>query len=290
MEGMRRIKNPVKIKGGDTIALINPANSQMYSLRSGGVEVMWNGGAPENAPTKGWPNSEIVMFPIVGPAENDRITVNGKQYKMFQHGISRDLPWSVVSKRQNSVTMVQAYEAGKEVSGRKGTSVFPVSFRLTKTYSITRDGSLSFSLTVENTGKEPLSYALGWHPAFIADKDGAIEVRSWSKYQGGASLEQIKEAEGNVRVFEESNRVIYSSRGFLIEFTHTFGASQIWHKDDDLVAIEPITAVKLEAPIEGVDIELSKQPGYRSLMRGRSETFEARIKVVPKDPGSEGQD
>ncbi|MDE1856989.1 MAG: hypothetical protein KGH98_02800 [Candidatus Micrarchaeota archaeon] len=283
----------IKIGDKALAALINPHNSQMYSLKSGGVEVMWGGGGPGEKPAKGWPSSEIVMFPIVGPAPKERIRVNGKAYPMSQHGIARDLPWEIVEQKPNSVTMVQVYEAGGRVTGKKGAvSEFPISYRLTKTYSID-NGALNFNLVVENTGENDMPYAVGWHPTFRALENSFVEVRNGHDFVGSAPIERIAEAGGNVMVFEKSNRVVYATPEFHVVMEHDFGILQLWNKGEGLVGIEPITAVKMNEPVKGMDAELSGQPGYETLLRGKSATYTVSILValpkVPEDMGSSGK-
>ena len=69
----------IKMANGGTEIELNLANRQLFSLKRNGVEVMWPGGAPESKrPKTGWPNSEIVMFPIIGAAPDDKIRIGVK--------------------------------------------------------------------------------------------------------------------------------------------------------------------------------------------------------------------
>ena len=108
------------ISNGGTYAELNTENGQLFSLMRGRVEVMWPGGAPaERRPAAGWQNSEIVMFPIVGAAPEDRFLVGSLGSFMNQHGLSRYMEWKDISSRSDRIEMKQVYRAGDVVKGKE---------------------------------------------------------------------------------------------------------------------------------------------------------------------------
>ena len=279
----------VKISNGATTAEINLANGQLFSLVRDGKELMWRGGAPEPArPKSGWQNSEIIMFPIVGAAAGGRISIDGKPYPMAQHGIARDLSWESTW-TWNRITLVQQYDAGstverRDASGKNVTdaggndvvSSYPRSYILTKSYSIGEDGKLRIRIEIENLSDEPMDYAMGWHPAFVAPDAGTITPSA----DGGTtlSLNQVRATNMHVVAADVSDTITYRIAGAVLKLKHNFGRAQFWDEGKGYVALEPITAPSLSRLGDGPEIDLSSV-GYRTLLRGQKETFEAEIEV-----------
>jgi hypothetical protein len=55
----------------------------------------------------GWQNSELIMFPIIGPVENFQMEVCGQKYPMDQHGIARHLDFSQENLLADSAVFLQ---------------------------------------------------------------------------------------------------------------------------------------------------------------------------------------
>lgn len=224
------------LKIGDSLmqVKINPDNTQMFSIVSlehGGVEVMWQGGAPV-PPAGGWPNSEIQMFPITGPAKDNRILVNCVYYNMSQHGFLRDLPWKLVRRDTDTskVTFEAKYNAMDEVLSKKGIkSVYPGSFKFTKTYEVA-DGELIFTLKIKNNSDEDKPFAAGWHPAFVASKEGSVEILYNKEQKACVTLPQVRESVGNVIKVSQSDLIVYRNPDFTLELRHNLGQNWIWDR------------------------------------------------------------
>jgi len=277
------IPNGVTIKIGDrkTTAEINLMNSQLFSLKRKDVEVMWGGGAPEGyRPKSGWQNSMIEMFPVIGAPVAGRILIDGNYFPMAQHGIARDLPWEMTRSNSYSATFEQVYEGGQEVPSKKGTiSVFPRSYWLTKTYEISQ-GTLVFTLEVQNPSDKMLPYAVGWHPAFRAVEGSILKVLQGREQKDCIPLHRVREANGNVLEFDNSDAIKYENTEFSLALNHNFGRTQIWDKGEGLVALEPISAFSMSrAPVNTKETELGLQQGYKNLKRGERATFKANINI-----------
>jgi hypothetical protein len=273
----------VIIGKGDISAEINMENSQMFSLSSKGIEVMWNGGAPEARRARnGWQNSEFIMFPIIGAANNNTVLIEGKKFPMGKHGITRDLPWHTIFLTSSSARMTQTYEAGQEVKNSKGfISVFPKSFMLTKTYSIENKKKFDGLQFVFRLDIEPLSdylpYAAGWHPGF-RNYGGVIEVVDKS-VETMISEKSVMESEGNAIMLRDSSSVRYRNSKFGLTIRHDFGHTQAWDRGEGLVAIEPVSAEALSHVPDSGSGELGSLRGYRRLARGSSQRFTAEIEI-----------
>lgn len=270
----------IKMANAGTDIEINLANQQLFSLRRNGVEVMWPGGAPESRrPKTGWQNSEIVMFPIVGAATNDKIIIGGKEYTMGQHGIARYIPWRIVNPGAFSVNMVQ-YHYGKEgIRGKKDQiSVFPESYRLAKTYYLGSGGELGFKIDVSSESGNELHFALGFHPAFLTPNGTGTITNRNSSHSTAMSLDSIRNMDGCVVRFEDSRSIEYATDSFKVTLTHNLGMAQVWDNGEGCVALEPITAESLRSP-QRPDAELGSIPGYITLPGHGHASFLGTIRV-----------
>jgi galactose mutarotase-like enzyme len=118
--------------------------------------------------TKNVRGGNPVLFPSPGPLAGDRFTYAGRSGSMKQHGFARQRAWSVVgdAKGGNEVTL-------ELVSDDATRAQFPWDFRTRLRYALA-GAALTVETSVENTGKEPLPFSLGFHPYFhIADADKA---------------------------------------------------------------------------------------------------------------------
>ena len=282
----------ITIRKGGTTAEINPLNSQMFSLKRKGIEVMSGGGAPNELqlPDNGWKNSEFLMYPIVGKAVDAVIVVGGVESTMTQHGTVRYKPkegdwWKIKNRDKHSVTMELTYEAGTKIDDGKGTvSSFPISYRIAKTYSIDEAGEFSLKIEVENLSDKDLPYSLGWHPALKAVKQGTIKVTSGEgeqKHESTVTLEEVRAANGNVIEFENANMLLYKNPEFTVVMNHNFGKAQVWNNGEGLIALEPITARSMSrTQLTKERKELSQQEGYRVLRAKEKQIFEVSIQIA----------
>ena len=96
------------------------------------------------------------LFPVVGASSGGVVRVDGTAYPMGQHGFARDLPFTIVSQSDDSVTL-------RLIESEATCARYPYPFQLDIT---TRVGPahLDFEIWIENTGGTNLPYALGFHP------------------------------------------------------------------------------------------------------------------------------
>ena len=276
-----------------TTAEINPSNSQLFSLVRKNTDVMWNGGAPEGRrAANGWPNSEIIMFPIIGsavaPGQSDKLLIDGMLYQMSKHGVARGLDWEVTKCNGSEVVMVQNYIEGSGVlDGKGGVSSFPRSYKLEKTYSIVDAGVLSFEVDVKNMSDKVLPFAIGWHPAFMvpdgsfASKINTIDTNHKAMPIREFCLEEVRSAEGNVLLFENADAVFYSNPKFSLLLAHNFPwGAQLWDKGEGYVAIEPISAKSLTRSKQCGPMDLLLRDDFIQLRSGENMSFKAEISII----------
>ncbi len=276
------------ISNGGTYAELNLKNGQLFSLMRGRVEVMWPGGAPaDRRPATGWQNSEIVMFPIVGAAPEDRFLIGERGCLMNQHGLSRYMEWEDILSRSDRIEMKQVYHAGEVVAGKTPCS-FAGSYTLAKSYALDGDGKLTFTLELKNNSDIDFRFAAGWHPAFRSVNNGTLIAGHGPVMSIPIRLEDVRNAAGNVMRFDDSGNVIYRTSRFTVVMAHTFGGSQVWDRGEGLVAIEPITSPSLSRRQHGnAPIDINAQEDYRWLRRGAPVELQAAVSIYPEEAADE---
>ena len=164
----------IKLEQGDLSAEINTANGQLVSFMSSGSEYMHDGGFSSYT-GPGWGNSEVVAFPIFGPADNQEVKIGKNKYSLEQHGISRhtaENPFKPAKqKKKSAISLVQKYK-GRKISnpkykpgnGRPMTLNW-LPYTLEKVFELSKEG-LSCKLILTNDSDSEMPYMIGWHPAF----------------------------------------------------------------------------------------------------------------------------
>ncbi len=125
---------------------VSPHGAELQSLQKDGHEYLWQGDPAY------WGRRAPILFPIVGQVAGGVFRVDGKEYKMAQHGFARDAEFEL-----------QADGRYKMVTGEHPN--YPYKFDLFAEY-IAEDDSLICKWTVVNCGKGKMHFQIGAHPAF----------------------------------------------------------------------------------------------------------------------------
>lgn len=125
---------------------VNTHGAELQSLTQAGKEYLWQGDP------KYWGRRAPILFPIVGQVAGGVFRVKGVEYKMGQHGFARDAEFEIVG--ENEFKMVKAEHPN-----------YPYECELYAKYELNKD-TLSCKWSVVNTGKEPMHFQIGAHPAF----------------------------------------------------------------------------------------------------------------------------
>lgn len=123
-----------------------------------GVEHIWQ------ADPAVWGYHGPILFPYCGKLKDGKLETEGKVYESpAQHGFARTMTHSFVE--QTETRLVLKVEDSPET-----LATFPWKFRLFSTFTLEKD-ILCHTLTVENPGNAPLSFGIGYHPAFAIPFD-----------------------------------------------------------------------------------------------------------------------
>lgn len=111
-----------------------------------------------------------ILFPICGNLPEDAYTLNGKEFKLKQHGFARNLPWEVVSK----LTVDNASLKVVLKSNEETKAVYPFDFEVNFTYQL-QGNTLTIVQEIKNLSSEAMPFSVGFHPYFIAPDKSQLE-------------------------------------------------------------------------------------------------------------------
>ena len=131
-----------------------------------GVEHIWQ--ADPNV----WGWYGPILFPYAGRLSQGKLEAKGKVYEGAPHGFARKMEHDFVAQTEDTIVL--------ELSSNEETlALFPYEFRLVSTFTLEGD-TLHHSLTVEDLDEEPLSFGIGYHPAFALPFD---EKHTYQDYE-----------------------------------------------------------------------------------------------------------
>ena len=140
------------ISKGDITASINSLGAELYSLKKGETEYLWQGNPAY------WNGRAYNLFPIVARLTGETYTYQGNTYKMAIHGFVRKTEMQVSAHTKTSITFTMTDSEATRAS-------YPFAFRFSVRFTITKKG-LKVSYVTQNTGKETLPFSVGGHPGF----------------------------------------------------------------------------------------------------------------------------
>lgn len=136
------------------VAKIKAGGAELVSLTSkeSGIEYVWCGDP------KFWGRHTPVLFPIVGSLKDGHYFVDGKEFKLGQHGFARDMAFVI---KKQTVDSVELSLGANEATFEK----YPFKFELNISYQLSDDG-ISTNWEVVNKDDKKIFFGIGGHPAF----------------------------------------------------------------------------------------------------------------------------
>jgi galactose mutarotase-like enzyme len=265
-------------------AAVNPRNGQLVSLSLGGVEY-FHGGGKSGYAGPGWKNSEIVPFPIFGPADNLHVVVGDARFPLEQHGISRHTgqnPFHLLEQERHKLTFRQVYDGGP-ISNPHFTpgnghpeDLFWLPYTLEKTFEL-RDVGLQCTLTVTNDSERDMPYVIGWHPAFPVMGDVAKGQFYLYGNRANVSLDLVIDASLSARSaieFEGCDSVLYwneAARDGVNVTSQGLPHVVLWSpgRDSGMFCIEPVSNL----PTPGGKGYFQDPSPFESLPPGKTKTY-----------------
>lgn len=166
----------------------NGAEVRKVTHKKNALDYMWTGDEAY------WGRVSPVLFPIVGRLKEDHYQLDGKTYKMSQHGFLRDVEFDVAE--QTSTTVSFVFESlGRFIN------VYPYEFKAVIQYRLI-ENSLIVQWQILNEDKEEMYFSIGAHPAF---KVPLVENETIEDYH----LEFTPAANKDVMEYELKNSLIH---------------------------------------------------------------------------------
>lgn len=142
----------VSISSSALSARISATGAELVRLQDGGGrDLLWDGDPAF------WTGQSPLLFPIVGEAKDNRITVAGVPYEIGRHGFARTSRFALVASEASRCTW--RLDASEETRRQ-----YPFAFRLDVTYRI-EGSTLQMTAEVTNRGDGPMPTSFGFHPA-----------------------------------------------------------------------------------------------------------------------------
>jgi 3-deoxy-D-manno-octulosonate 8-phosphate phosphatase KdsC-like HAD superfamily phosphatase/dTDP-glucose pyrophosphorylase/galactose mutarotase-like enzyme len=225
-------------------------NGKICSIKKGGEEFMHGSSKPHNLQNiedkKGWNKSEIVMFPTIGAMNEFHTNLNGFKVPLDQHGLARNIPFKVHSKKSNYLKLIQKYSSNTLIKNQKfeaenGHPKFlswPFSFVLEKEIEII-DDHVYIRFSIENKSQQEMPFMLGWHPAFKILKEGEFSIAD-KKF----SLNDVLEGSKQIALFAQGDTLEYSNgKKKIVVNAKGFGKMILWSpgRETGMCCIEPVT-------------------------------------------------
>ena len=195
---------------------------------------------------KGWRKSDDEMFPIIGPTEKNDFVVHTKNGDAIQdqHGLLRELNYSLLSESENQVKFIKNYKKNTWVKNSKYPSksteeflYWPFDFTFEKKFTLQND-SLVIDFTIQS--EEGMPFMLGYHPAFLLSDTGEETLMANNQK---ITLTDVLNAGSNAFPVLNSDEIVlinYNKKNLQI-ITKGFHNFMLWTEVTNMLCIEPIT-------------------------------------------------
>jgi galactose mutarotase-like enzyme len=230
--------NQLKLTNNKSIVGIEGGELVGYSMDN--QEFIHQKGSP------GWRNSDTEMFPVIGPTAQNNFAVPSSKGVSFQdqHGLLRELPYTLVKFDDTSAIYEKNYTANTSVKNSKYPEksslekvTWPYDFRFQKSFLLT-EKELLIEFLIES--EQDMPYMLGYHPAFLLSGKGNEFV---SGNDQKISLEEIIAGGSKaLPVFDCEEILLNNQSGIDLKIKTTgFGHFMLWTEVNNMLCIEPIT-------------------------------------------------
>ncbi|HIH32261.1 TPA: hypothetical protein HA235_06145 [Candidatus Woesearchaeota archaeon] len=290
----------IKDKHSSLTAIINNYNGQLISLNDGKDEFMHQGGRDKTDPlrnTEGWPNSDLIMFPIVSASKDNVIKYGPHLYPMDQHGIVRAMR-PFIKSDESKIIVKYIYRADTKIDNslrhkkdpkNPEEMSLPFSFDMEIEYAVDYK-LLHTSITVKNISDVAFGYALGKHPAFnsftddpkkgrfLDDEDMVIMCSDEFNDDVELNLENLMEiSKTGAKVLKNQSCAIYVHKNNRITVNSNLGDIMLWSPSKNLFCMEPITGKAKK----GTLVDLSPNGTYKNVLNpGEAKRYNITIDVI----------
>ena len=226
---------------------VSSHGAELQSIVKDGVEYLWQGDPAF------WGRRSPVLFPIVGSVWNGTYRVDGREFKLGQHGFARDMDFTLVESSENEVRY--RLESSDETLQK-----YPYPFVLEIAYRL-HGNKIDVIWEVSNPGDSDLCFQIGAHPAFFyPDYQEESEERGFMSFDKTESLKCIRIKEKGCVDAETEYTFDFPADGFYPLTKTTFDSIDtimlqngqisrvVLHRNDRT----PWLALDFDAPVVGI--------------------------------------
>lgn len=156
---------------GSQIEVVPERGGLVTSWQINGQEVFYLDSDRFTHPDLSVRGGNPILFPLCGNVPDDTYSVDGKNYKIKQHGFARELAW-IATEQSSDGKASLTVELG---SNEQTKTVYPFDFHLAFTYQL-RGNTLEIRQEYKNLSSVPMPFSSGFHPYFLCGDKNQIEV------------------------------------------------------------------------------------------------------------------
>ncbi|MFY9242334.1 MAG: aldose 1-epimerase [Polaribacter sp.] len=195
---------------------------------------------------KGWRKSDDEMFPVIGPLDKNNFRMHTKNGDAIQdqHGLLRELDYSLISSDENSVKFKKKYTKNTKIKNSKFPAksteellFWPFNFTFEKNFSL-KNNVLNIDFIILSEIGMP--FMLGYHPAFLLSDTGKETLVSGDQK---ITLHDIYKVGHNAFPVLNIDTIILKNieKPNLEITTKGFNNFMLWTEVDNMLCIEPIS-------------------------------------------------
>ena len=165
---------------------VSPLGAEMQEIVTrDGASWLWDGDAAF------WAGRSPVLFPMVGKAPDDHISIDGQRFPMGQHGFARRSVFDLAEQGADFCRFVLA-------SSLSTRTVYPFDFTLSLEHRVV-GRAVQVTAEVRNSGERPMPFGIGFHPAFVWPLPGCAGQEHRVVLDNGATPGLMRLSGGLVR-------------------------------------------------------------------------------------------
>lgn len=195
---------------------------------------------------KGWRKSDDEMFPIIGPTAKNNFKVHTQQGDAIQdqHGLLRELDYSLLSSDKNTARFIKTYTKNTLVNNSKFPEKspeeklsWPYDFSFEKVFTL-NDNTLIIDFII--TSDEKMPFMLGYHPAFLLSDTGTETLQTTNSE---ITIQDVLKVGANAFPVLNTDSILLKNIGKnnLEISTKGFDNFMLWTEVNNMLCIEPIT-------------------------------------------------
>ena len=133
---------------------VSNKGAELISIKFKGKEMLHDG-------KDFWDRQAPILFPMVGRLRDNETIINGKKYKIPQHGFAKDMFFQLIEETENK-------KVYKTESNVETLEMYPFKFELYTEYEIEQN-KLTVKYKVINKDNKDMLFGIGGHPGFKLD-------------------------------------------------------------------------------------------------------------------------